>query len=60
MKTISSLLLGVLAPFLLQTSFGFPKIPEEEGTNNLKAFGKTFSTLEEWQARAKRNREGIL
>ena len=46
--------------FLAQTTHGFPKIPEQEGADNLKAFGKTFSTLEEWQARAKLNREGIL
>ena len=59
MKTIS-ILLGSLLPFLLQPASGFPKIPEEEGANNLKAFGKTFSNLEEWQARAKLNREGIL
>ena len=42
------------------TANAFPKIPEEEGARNLEVFGKTFSTLEEWQSRAKRNREGIL
>ncbi|MBT4385791.1 MAG: hypothetical protein HOD27_03015, partial [Betaproteobacteria bacterium] len=38
------------------TAYAFPKITEEEGARNLEDFGKTFSTLEEWQARAKRNR----
>ena len=42
------------------TANAFPKIPEEEGARNLEIFGKTYSTLEEWQTRAKRNREGIL
>ncbi len=38
----------------------FPKIPEEEGARNLVEFGKTFSNREEWQARSKRIRQGIL
>ena len=55
------LLISAIVGFLATTSLGaFPRIPEEEGARNLKAFGKTFSTLEEWQERAKRNREGIL
>ena len=46
MKTTRIFLLSVLAAFLGQIAHGLPKIPEEEGANNLKAFGKTFSTLE--------------
>lgn len=46
---------------IASTSLGaFPKIAEDEGANNLKAFGKTFSNLQEWEERAKRNRAGIL
>ncbi|MFP6855398.1 MAG: acetylxylan esterase [Opitutales bacterium] len=54
------LILSALALSLTANSYGFPKIPEQEGADNLKAFGETFSNLAEWQARAKRNREGIL
>ena len=60
MKKTRIFLLCATTFFLAQTTHGFPKIPEQQGADNLKAFGKTFSNLEEWQARAKRNREGIL
>ena len=60
MKTTLIPLLAALIPLFAQPIFGFPKIPEEQGANNLKTFGKTFSNLEEWQERANRNREGIL
>ena len=43
-----------------RTSSAFPKIPEEEGARNLEEYAKTFSNREEWQARAKKIRAGIL
>lgn len=51
-------LVGMLSG--LSPAHAFPKIPEEAGAANLEAFAKTFSTLDEWRERAKRNREGIL
>ena len=43
-----------------RTSSAFPKIPEEEGARNLEEYAKTYSNREEWQARAKKIRAGIL
>ena len=43
-----------------RTSSAFPKIPEEQGARNLEEYAKTYSNREEWQARAKKIRAGIL
>jgi len=37
-----------------------PRQTEDEGREQLAAFAKTYATREQWEARAKRNREGIL
>jgi len=40
--------------------FEEPRQTEDQGREQLAAFAKTYSTRQEWEARAARNREGIL
>ena len=57
LQLTAALALLLLAP---QPASAFPKIPEEQGARNLEEYAKTLADREQWQARAKKIRAGIL
>ncbi|HUU91198.1 MAG TPA: hypothetical protein VM238_08320, partial [Phycisphaerae bacterium] len=56
---LSLVLVGALCA-MAHAKSDHPHQSEEAAREQLAAFAKTFHTREDWEARAQRNREGIL
>jgi hypothetical protein len=56
----TSLLIIAIGAAMATALFNEPRQSEDQGREQLAAYAKTFSTRQEWEARAAHNREAIL